>query len=383
MPAKVVVIGAGPGGAATAIALAQRGVRDVLLLDRTRFPRDKTCGSGISPPGLQVLAELGVADEVRRRGHTIHALHLTTPGGRRLHIRGSEAAIILLRQEFDCVLVERARALGVTFQDGITVTGLLKEDGRVVGVRAGGEEIRAQYVVCADGAHSRFSADPRPRRTLGTIMGWWENVPFDSDAVEMIFDRTLSPLYGWMFPETSSRVNIGIVVDGHRLGASGDLGNARGLFETFLQRHFGSRLRAAQPIGRWRGHPISYTTWPRYGGSPGVLYIGEAARLTNIATGEGIYQAMRSGVLAADAIAAACQGMPERQAWRRYVARCRGTFTPGFLLAHVFRGAVRAGALDAIARAFDRPWGQRVSTWALGRALVGSAVSPPIQEHRT
>lgn len=378
---QVIVVGAGPAGAASAIALAQRGVRDVLLLDRGGFPRDKTCGSGISPLGIRVLAELGVDDEVRRLGRVIHALHLTTPGGRHLYVRGNEAAIILLRKEFDQLLVDRARDLGVTFRDRTVVTGFVEEHGRVAGVRTGQGDIRADYVICADGAHARFSTDPRRKRTLATIMGWWEGVPFDGDAVEMIFDRAIRPLYGWLFPETATRVNIGIVVDGHRIGAAGDVGNARTAFEQFLQRHFATRLRHARQIGRWCGHPIAYSTIPGYSARPGALYAGEAARLTNVATGEGIYQAMRSGVLAAEAIAAVVQGADEQRAWRQYVTRCRRTFAPGFVIGHAFRGAVRAGVLDGIARAFNGPRARRMTTWALGWALVGSPVAAAERTH--
>jgi menaquinone-9 beta-reductase len=371
----VVIVGAGPGGCATAIALAQRGVGDILLVDKARFPRHKTCGSAISPLGLRVLDTLGVAGEVRRAGYTIDSLLLTTPRGRRLEVRGEEAAVILLRKEFDQLLVDRAKALGVQFRDAFPVTDLIGGARRVAGVRAGAEEIHADYVVCADGAHSRFSQDRRTKHTLATIMGWWEDFVFQPGTIEMIFDRTLSPVYGWMFPETASRVNIGIVVDGDRVGAAGELGNARGAFEAFLHRHFEERLRAARQVGRWSGHPISYGIWTQHAAAPGVLHVGETVRLTNAATGEGIYQAMQSGVLAADAVASVISGgVSEQQAWRRYCWMCRGTFAPGFLMGHAFRGAVRCGVLDAVASAFDRPRVRRMATWAIGSALTASSM---------
>ena len=369
-------MGAGPGGAAAAIALAQRGARNVTLIDRARFPREKTCGSAISPLGVRVLAELGVEPEVRRRACTIHSLVLTTPGGRRLTLRGGEAALILLRKDFDHLLVEHGRTLGVRFRDGLQVTGLIEDCGRVVGVRAGDEEICADTVICADGAHSKFSKNRRPKRTLTTIMGWWERFDYEPGTIEMIFDRAISPLYGWMFPETASRVNIGIVVDGGRAGSGGDLGSLRPVFEAFLQRHFFDRLRGAEPVGRWSGHPIAHSMWPRATAAPGVLYVGESARLTNAATGEGIYQAMRCGVMAADAVTRVQRGAAdEPAAWRDYSRACRATFAPGFATGHLFRGAVRIGVLDAIARAYERPSLRRLATWAIGSALTASSVS--------
>jgi geranylgeranyl reductase family protein len=373
--ANVVIVGAGPGGSAAAIALAQRGVRDILLLDRARFPRHKTCGSGISPLGLRVLGELGVEDDVRRRGRMIHSLILKTPGNRTVQISGADAAVILLRRDFDQLMVERARSLGVEFRDGAAVTELIARGGRISGVRVAGEEIRSRHVLCADGAHSSFSVDPRPRHTLATIMGWWDNFDYEPGTLEMIFDRQIKPLYGWMFPETATRVNIGIVVDGPRAGGAGDLGNLRQVFEDFLRRHYAARLRTAQGVGKWSGHPISYSTWTRAAARPGALYVGESARLTNAATGEGIYQAMRCGVIAANAVAAVINGgVPEEQAWRDYTRECRRTFAAGFLIGHAFRGAVRLGVLDLVARAYARPGLRRMAGWAIGAALTGPAV---------
>jgi geranylgeranyl reductase family protein len=369
---NVVIIGAGPGGSAAAIALAHRGVRDVLLVDRARFPRDKTCGSGISPLGLRVLGELGVEDAVRRLGRMIHSLILTTPGNHRVQIGGADAAVILLRRDFDQLLVDRARALGVEFRDGAAVTGLIEEGGRIAGVQIGDEEIRSRHVLCADGAHSSFSIDSRPRRTLSAIMGWWENFDYEPGTLEMIFDRQIRPLYGWMFPETTTRVNIGLVVDGARAGG-GDLGNLRQVFEGFLERHYAARLRTAQPAGKWSGHPISYSAWTRGAVRPGALYVGESARLTNAATGEGIYQAMRCGIIAADAVSRVINdGVAEEQAWRDYTRQCRRTFVPGFLIGHAFRGAVRLGLLDLAARAYAQPRLRRIAGWAIGSGLTGT-----------
>ena len=169
---NVVIVGAGPGGSAAAIALAQRGVRDVLLVDRARFPRDKTCGSGISPLGLRVLGELGVEDDVRRRGRMIRSLILKTPGNRTVQIGGEDAAVILLRKEFDQLMVERARSLGVQFRDGAAVTGLIDRGGRISGVRIGEEEIPSRLVLCADGAHSSFTTKGQAQVRSPVLNAW-------------------------------------------------------------------------------------------------------------------------------------------------------------------------------------------------------------------
>ena len=167
-----VIVGAGPGGAAAAVRLAQRGVKGVVLIDKDRFPREKTCGSALSPNGLKMADELGIGAEVKRLGYHIHSLKVVTPGNREMHLTTSEgAAVVLLRKHFDNLLVDRARALGVEFIGDFRVSELVRDGrGRVVGVRGKDREVLGDYVVAADGAHSIFSTDPRPKRTISTLM---------------------------------------------------------------------------------------------------------------------------------------------------------------------------------------------------------------------
>src|SRR5579883_2715145 len=134
---SVLVVGAGPGGAAAAVRLAQRGVKNVVLLDKDKFPREKTCGSALSPNGVTLIEELGIGDDVRRLGYVIRSLKVITPGKREMTLTTDQAAIILLRKHFDNLLVEKAKELGVKFVGGAKATQLLREGGRVVGVRAG------------------------------------------------------------------------------------------------------------------------------------------------------------------------------------------------------------------------------------------------------
>ncbi len=376
MNSRVLIIGAGPAGASAAVALAQRGVTDVLLVDRDQFPRDKTCGSGLSPAALHLAETLGVGDKVRARANPVDWVRIVTPGGVELLLPANSAAVILLRRDFDQLLVERACELGVQFQAGFRASELLRDGlGRVVGVRSfDGEERRASYVLCADGAHSIFSPDRRPRRFISTLMGWWEGATLPPRRLDMVFDRNLSPLYGWMFPETATRVNIGICVDGQDARGQPAGRNLRALFERFLHDHYREALRSAQPLGKLKGHPIVFSTWVSQCTAPGALWVGEAARVTHNATGEGISQAMQSGVFAAEAVAAVVRGeASERSAWARYVWQHRRRFTAGFAAGHVVRAMVASGGLDRLARAYSSAWGQRLIERVLGSALTGTA----------
>jgi geranylgeranyl reductase family protein len=377
---SVVVIGAGPGGAATAVRLAQRGVKNVVLLDRDEFPRDKTCGSCLSPMALKTLDELGMLPAVKEKGYLIRTLVVKTPGNREMRLTTDAAAIILLRKYFDNMLVEKAKELGVDFRPNFKATELVRDgSGRAVGVRSRDQEVRADYVIAADGAHSIFSWDPRPKRTISTLVGWWEGFPIEPHTIEMVFDKNIAPLYGWMFPEGENRINIGICMEGEEKGPDGKwvktTRNVREVFNQFIADHYADRLRNAKQIGKFKGHPISYTTWVRDCTAPGMLYIGEGARMTHNATGEGIYQAMQSGVFAADAVADVLSGVTtEAKAWNRYLWQLRKRFTLAFALGWVVRGIVDSPILDLVAQGYNSPTVRGAATWALGSILTGSHV---------
>ena len=145
MSFDVAIVGAGPGGAAAAVALAQLGVTNVALLDREGFPRDKTCGSGLSPNALKLVQTLGIAAKVKELGHPINAVRIVTPGGRELNISSDAAAVVLLRRHFDHLLVERATSLGVTLKTPFRADAWIEDGGRVRGVRSfDGQEVLAR-----------------------------------------------------------------------------------------------------------------------------------------------------------------------------------------------------------------------------------------------
>ena len=374
METEILIVGAGPSGAAAAVQLGQRGIRDVLLVDRDRFPRDKTCGSGLSPTALHVAEALGIGPALRERANPVLAVRIVTPAGDELRVPANSAAVILLRKEFDELLVERARSLGVRFRDGYRVTEAIEESGRVVGVRGlEGSEIRARWTLFADGAYSLFSRDDRERRHIDALMGWWEGPDFEPGRLDMVFDRELAPLYGWLFPETATRVNIGICIDAQDEYGRKVPRDLRGVFQGFLDRHYRELLAGARPIDGWRGHPIVHTTWIANVTRPGALLTGEAARLTHCGTGEGISQAMQSGVFAADAVARVARGeASEAVAWRGYLRALRRRFTAEFVGGHVLRDIVSSGMLDRLARTYNSASFQRAIHWIVGAALTGS-----------
>ncbi len=362
--AEIAIVGAGPSGTATAAHLGRLGVQGVVLVDKHPFPRDKTCGSGVSPKGIGVLRELGVWDEIRRHAYPITGLRLVTPSGHESFLTGGEkfAAIVCLRRTLDHLILGQAQDNGVRFVPHFTVDRLLEERNRVAGVVAkDGREVRARYTVIAGGTHCHLVPARRPRKVIQAIMGWWEGVPFREHHVEMVFDPMVLPLYGWLFPEGGDRVNIGITYE----DAEGRK-NAREMFRRFLDKHYAKRLARAKPIGGWKGHPIAYSYRIERLTSPGRIVVGESGLLTHPATAEGIYQGMRSGMIAAEILRdALVGGADESASLAAYEKRCREIFRVSFLSGGLFRGLLRTPILDLLARVGDRPMVRRTATGIL------------------
>ena len=125
----------------------------------------------------------------------ISGLRLITP---RLHdivvSSPEDVALVCNRRTLDHLLLKRAQQSGCRFYANFDARFLLQRGDRVVGFRgADGREVHADYTVVADGAHSRFGLERGPRQLIQAIMGWWDDVPFASNQVEMIFDSLVAP----------------------------------------------------------------------------------------------------------------------------------------------------------------------------------------------
>jgi geranylgeranyl reductase family protein len=353
--ANVVILGAGPAGTAAAAQLGLLGVRDVVLVDRHDFPRDKTCGSGLSPRGIETLKELGVWHDVEPHSYAIHGMRLVTKGDHESWQSAGDkaAAVVCQRRILDHVLLKKAVSRGVTFVPGFNATEVLREGERVVGIKAqDGSTVRAKYVMIAGGSHCRVGLpEQRPRRIIQAIMGWWDDVPFRANHLEMIFDASLEPYYGWLFPENERRVNIGITYE-ERDGKQ----NARELFQRFLDKHYRDRLKDATQVGGWKGHPVVWSYAIEKLTAPGRLVIGESGLMTHPATAEGIYQAMKSGMLGAGAVSDILSGRrTESAAFAQYERRCKQQFQLAFWAGGVFRRVARTDALDWVVQASQVP----------------------------
>src|SRR5580658_646574 len=349
---KIAIVGAGPAGATAALLLAQQHRHQVVLLDRDHFPRTKTCGSALSPRCLQLFDEIGLTQPLSALAYGISGCRFVGPGGQEALLRGKQGAWIIPRKTFDAEIAQRAERAGAQFIQNSKVTRLLRDpNGRIRGVSDGRTEVEADLTLLADGAHSRFSMDRRGRRQIATVMAWYEGVPYTDGCLEMFFDRRVRPWYGWLFPEPRTPVNVGICYDPE------DPQDPKQILHEVIERHVGARLKGAEQVGKYRGAPISYTDRVGPVAAPGALWIGESARLTNAATGEGIYYAMRSGQVAAQTLERyPYAGQPLYQAYTQATAR---TFS------------VRLAAAVAFMRFVGTPAFEWVSALATSRAVQG------------
>lgn len=291
----VVIVGAGPAGAAAALTARRVApAASVAVIERARFPRDKTCGDAISPDAVAELAKLGVSDAVRGFA-PVDRLRLRAPGGGEVADAPPAVGYVVPRMIFDARLADAARACGVDWHDA-SVRGLRRASGGVV-VETTGQPVAGKVVIGADGANSAVrrggpSAPVRPRH-MGVAVRGYAPAPDGPRELLLVWERAAVLAYAWSFPIDEHRCNIGYGVFGTRHPPRRDALVAR--MTALLDN--GDR---AEP-GSVRGHRLPLSSGGVHLGGGPILLAGDAAALINPITGEGIYYALLSGRLAASA----------------------------------------------------------------------------------
>ena len=314
----VLVVGGGPAGAAAGYWLASAG-RDVCIVERKTFPRDKTCGDGLTPRAVKQLADMGLEPAIAAAHHRHDGLRALAHGIT-LELKWPEHPVfpsygyVVRRRDLDGLVADHAAAAGATLRTGVEALGPLLRDGLVTGARvkdkASGEteEIHARYVVVADGSLSRFG------RALGTsrnkrypqgiaIRGYFES-PLSKDPwIESALDvrdrdgRSM-PGYGWIFPLGDGTINVGI-------GLLSTFKGYREVNTTHLMQEWAATapehweidpdaILAPATGGRL---PMAGSVNPKVG--PNWVVIGDAAGSINPFNGEGIDYAYETARMAA------------------------------------------------------------------------------------
>ena len=320
--ADVVVVGAGPSGAATALFAARAGHR-VVILDKQAFPRDKPCGEGLMPSGRPALRELGLEDAVvsagapKLRGIQFGLVGQPfTPVPFPAH-EGEQTGLGIRRLTFDARLVD---ALGSDSRiqfcpqlEGRDVTG--NGDGTTTVITATGE-LRARFIAVADGLRSTlrhrmgWTRPPRAPHRYGIVGHWVMDAPIDP-WVRITFDRGLEVYEG---PVADNQRMVALLCYQDRMREFG--GRLESRYREIAQA-IRPELRHADLIGS-----VSAVGPFWYGASTvadgGIFLIGDAAGFTDPITAEGVATGLRQARAFADAISSPSPERAYRQAHRRW-----------------------------------------------------------------
>ncbi|NYJ75841.1 MULTISPECIES: geranylgeranyl reductase family protein [Allobranchiibius] len=332
--ADVIVVGAGPGGSSVAAYLAMAGL-DVLLLEKTHFPREKVCGDGLTPRAVRELVSLGIPmpeDDgwIKNKGLRIIG------GGMRLQLDWPDNAsfppygLVRTRQDFDDILARHAVKQGAQLRQGVNVVAPVRgANGHIVGVeakemgvdgRATGATMsyRAPLVIAADGNSSRLSLamgrEKREDRPMGVaVRAYYTSPRHDDDYLESWLElwskdaqgkRVLLPGYGWIFGvgDGTSNVGLGILNTSSAFGKTDYKEVMRQWVATMPEEWTYNEETITGPI-KGAALPMGFNRQPHY--ADGLLLVGDAGGMVNPFNGEGIAYAMESARLAAEVVAQA------------------------------------------------------------------------------
>jgi geranylgeranyl reductase family protein len=364
----VLVVGGGPAGASAGFWLAQAG-RKVLVVEKKRFPRDKTCGDGLTPRAVRQLDDMGLSerlgdhqrfDGLRSIAHGV-TLELPWPD----HPRFPSYGFVVRRRELDQMVADQAVKAGATFWSASEAVAPVVEDGIVRGAAvrrdhgAATERVHARYLLVADGANSRFG------RALGTsrrrsyplgmaIRGYFTSPYHDEPWIESHLDLRDReghhlPGYGWVFPVGDGTVNVGVgLLSTFQGWKSVNTSKLMDAFVATAPARWGIRPETACGPPTGGKLPTGGSVLPKVG--PTWLVAGDAAGSINPFNGEGIAYAYETGRLAADVLDVAI-ATGDGLALRRYPERLNEEYGLYFRVARLF---VRAIGNPAVMRELTR-----------------------------
>jgi geranylgeranyl reductase family protein len=388
----VAVIGGGPAGAAAAITLARHG-REVVLIDKARFPRDKCCGDGLTAGALRLLEQLGLDPTTIDSWHPVSDVVVRSPSGHEVVFplpRGQGVyAAVARRVDLDSAIIDVARGAGVKVLDGHALLDARNELDRIVLEVDGVGVVQARYAIGADGMWSplRKALDVAEPGYLGewhAFRGYFVDVsPAAARDLFVWFEPDLLPGYAWSFPLPGGRANVGFGIQrGGRVARVQDMNKLwpQLLDRPHVRRVLGPDAHAEAPHKAW---PIPARVDSARLTAGRALFVGDAACATDPMTGEGIGQALLTGILAARALClnGAHDDAGARQSYEASVARAlNADHRMSTLLIRALRH--RKGARAAVRLAGVSAWTRRNFARWLFEDYPRGVIATPSRWHR-
>ena len=317
---EVLVVGGGPAGAAAGFWLARLG-HDVIVIERKKFPREKTCGDGLTPRAVKELGDMGLGDQLSQF-HRYEGLRATAHG-KALELKWPTHPIypqhgyVVRRRELDMMVARNAQDAGAKLlEEHEAISPIVENDcvrGAMVTNKVDGSTIaiHAQYVIIADGANSRFG------RAIGTsrekswpygtaIRTYWKSPRHDEPWIESALDvkdrnGKSMPGYGWIFPVGDGTINVGV-------GLLSTFKNFKDVNTSHLLDSYAHMVADRWEIDPTQPEckatsgkiPMGGSVGPKVGNTH--IVIGDAAGSVNPFNGEGIDYAYETAHIAADVL---------------------------------------------------------------------------------
>jgi geranylgeranyl reductase family protein len=306
----VVVVGAGPAGSTAAKFLSENNVK-VLLVDKSKFPRDKPCGGGIPVRSLKKFKYIEEKNLIESYSHG-GCLHSTSPGCRLEIAKNKPLIAMVLRKKFDNELVKLAIENGTTFFDGKKVQIVNILDSKVIINFSDGSKIETKMVIGADGVWSTVAKQCKLSNDNKNVgLSLFQEIPISTKVLDKYYTKKrVSHVYmkvqdiigyGWVFPK-KKHINIGICEFKSLVDKSSNKVNLKNVYSKFIEILKQEKMIPENiEMGPCRGAALPLRPLPKTYTNR-VILCGDAAGLINPATGEGIDYAMSSGKIAASVI---------------------------------------------------------------------------------
>lgn len=318
---KVCIIGAGPGGAATALKLSYLGIESVLI-DKAVFPRDKVCGDAISGKVTTLLNRLDPGILQRFNAQPMHTdvwgLSFVVPNGKALNIpfqpnyvrdKKNAPGYICKRVHFDNFIIEEVKKReNIQLIEGKSIEKYDRSDkGWRVESKDGTLIVESQILIIANGAHSSFTRkiagiEKENAHHAGAVRAYFKNVKGlkKDNFIELHFLKSLTPGYFWIFPLPDGHANVGLGMRSDFISKRSM--NLRQSFFEIIESHpeFKDRFQEAEMIGKLEGYGLPLGSKKRNISGDHYMLVGDAGHLIDPLTGEGIGHAFYSGFIAAE-----------------------------------------------------------------------------------